>query len=79
MSSLVLHPKCGKSFTNSDAIGHCAACCETFVGLEAFDKHRRGGKCNKLPGTDPLFWQDGGGRWHYSRRMTEADKARVFG
>ena len=36
------HPKCGKQFPNGNRAGHCAACCETFIGLAAFEAHRVG-------------------------------------
>jgi hypothetical protein len=36
------HPKCGKAYTHSERVGHCAACCETFKGIIAFDLHRVG-------------------------------------
>ena len=36
------HPKCGKTYPSSERVGHCAACCETFKGLKAFDLHRVG-------------------------------------
>lgn len=72
----VLHPKCGKRWTNNDTVGHCSACCETFYGLKAFEKHRRGGSC--FSRADKLFWQDDKERWHYGERMSDEDKARVI-
>ena len=74
--SEVLHPKCGKTYTNNNTVGHCAACCETFFGLRAFDKHRRGAMCNVT--NDALFWLDDRGRWHWGERMSDEDKARVI-
>lgn len=38
---MITHPSCGKSWTGSSR-AHCAACCETFIGNTAADKHRTG-------------------------------------
>jgi hypothetical protein len=37
------HP-CGARWAGS-LTAHCAACCRTFTGLTAFDRHRPGGVC----------------------------------
>jgi hypothetical protein len=34
-----VHPKCGKTIAGTRAC-HCSACCETFSGIELFDRHR---------------------------------------
>lgn len=64
-----------------DRYGHCAACHRDFMGLAAFDKHRRGPYTDRRcvdPATDtettdtgrPLasWWQDDRGRWHEGDR-----------
>ncbi len=35
---------CGTRWSGT-ATAHCGACCVTFVGIGAFDRHRRGGHC----------------------------------
>lgn len=40
------HP-CGARWAGSGT-AHCSGCCGTFVGITAFDRHRKGGVC-----TDP--------------------------
>jgi hypothetical protein len=77
VSNGVLHPKCGLRFANNNTEGHCAACCETFIGLRAFDKHRRGGFCNELVDGEHGFWQDDQRRWHWGPRMSPEVKARM--
>ena len=80
------HGKCGKEFPNGSRIGHCGACCETFVGLKAFDAHRRGEHgvdrhCEVLPTywTDEDgnvrcgHWQDSRGFWHFGTRDDRFD------
>jgi len=77
VSDRVYHPKCGQSFPNNNTTGHCAACCETFIGLTAFDKHRRGGFCNELVDGDRGFWLDKQGHWHWGERWDAETKARI--
>ena len=61
--------------------GHCGVCHRDFMGLAAFDKHRRGKHGARYcvdPATDdertatgrPIaeWWQDGKGRWHEGAR-----------
>lgn len=36
----ITHGKCGSWWTGERA-AHCGACCETFSGLTAFDRHQR--------------------------------------
>ena len=73
------HPKCGKQFPNGNRAGHCAACCETFIGLTAFEAHRVGEH-----GTDrrcelqPKHWQDENGYWHHGDKLTEEQKAQMW-
>ena len=75
MSDRVLHPKCGKRFRNSNTEGHCSVCCETFIGLECFDQHRRAGRCILPVDGTGLWWRDDEGRWHYGKRMSDEAKA----
>lgn len=35
---------CGARWSGANT-AHCGACCVTFVGIGAFDLHRRGGTC----------------------------------
>lgn len=88
----VTHPKCGKSFPNNNTHGHCGNCCETFSGLSSYDAHRHwsGNEryCKILPydmGTtengNPVYghWQDDNGYWKYGKKLTEAEKRKIFG
>lgn len=88
----VLHPKCGKRFSAGNRAGHCAVCCETFVGGAAFDAHRVGehgpNRTCQLKPYESLteagvitygHWQDDGGSWHYGKQMTDEDKLARFG
>lgn len=81
------HPTCGKTFPGSNSAGHCATCCETFIGLTAFENHRVGDfpdgrRCEIQPyesvGDDGKtrfgHWADDRGYWHHGKRMTQADK-----
>lgn len=74
-------PDCHAPLLNGQRFGHCAACHRTFMGLGAFDKHRRGPWEARVcidPAMDtattltgkPLarWWQDGNGRWHEGDR-----------
>lgn len=89
---LLTHPKCQKQFPNSSRTGHCSGCCETFIGIEAFDAHRVGNhgadrRCEIQPyettGDDGKVryghWQDERGYWHHGKRLTQAEKDRIFG
>lgn len=78
MSEHVRHPKCGKSWPNNNTIGHCSACCETFVGLRAFDMHRSYGECKALT-SDDKWSQTAEGYWRYGPLMSQEDKDRLFG
>lgn len=84
------HPKCGKTFPGGDGSGHCSGCCETFIGLGAFEAHRVGShgedrRCEIQPYTSyaPEYphtiryghWNDERGYWHYGRRLTKAEVA----
>ena len=86
MRSTYEHAKCGKRVPNSAY--HCAGCHETFVGLTAFDRHRRqdggSGMCvidpvSADPFVDSGFWADDNGLWHSGRRLTEAERQAIFG
>jgi len=87
----ISHPKCGKTFPGGSTAGHCSGCCETFIGLAAFEAHRVGehGKdrrCETQPyeTTDEKgktrygHWEDTDGYWHYGRRLTEEEKAELW-
>lgn len=79
----VIHPKCGKRFPGTVRFGHCSVCCETFVGLGAFEAHRVGEhgvdrRCVDLPNTE-LFRQDDKGFWHYGERLTEEQCEKLWG
>lgn len=88
-----VHPKCGKTFPSGERAGHCGSCCETFIGLSAFESHRVGAhgtperRCEIQPyeTIDPetLYaryghWIDERGYWHYGRKLTAAEKAELF-
>ena len=84
--SRATHPKCGKSFPGGDRAGHCATCCETFIGLATFDAHlsrdESGAYLHLDPSTAPekaKWWRDGSGYWHKGARLTEEQKAKMFG
>lgn len=74
------HPKCGKSYPGGSTAGHCSACCETFIGLTAFEQHRRGAhgvdRHSELTGA---HWQDDRGYWHYGAKLTDEQKAEMWG
>jgi len=80
--SKVTHPKCGKQFANAASVGHCAVCCETFVGQGAYDKHltrtEKGNYFHRAPAEVGLWWLDERGYWHHGTRLTEEQKAELF-
>lgn len=41
----IRHGACGKWWTGAER-SHCGACHELFSGLSAFERHRRGMRCN---------------------------------
>jgi len=86
-----IHPACGKTFPAGTQAGHCPTCCETFIGGTAFDMHRVGmpgtpqrhceiqpyesvGKSGK---TVYGHWADELGYWHYGKKATAEEKARM--
>lgn len=87
-----IHPKCGKTFPGGERAGHCATCCETFIGGAAFEAHRVGNyadgrECEIQPYDTRRnesgqirygHWQDAKGHWHYGRKLTAAETAEVF-
>ncbi|GAA3705848.1 hypothetical protein GCM10023081_47070 [Arthrobacter ginkgonis] len=91
----VTHPKCGKTFPGGERTGHCGACCETFIGLISFEAHRVGEhgtpdrRCELKPYIShrkeyphtTLFghWPDERGFWHFGEKLTDEQKATVFG
>jgi hypothetical protein len=76
----ILHPKCGKRFPNGSRAGHCAGCCETFIGNTAFEAHRAGehGTPERRCEIGPNHWQDDRGHWHVGPRLTEEQKAKMW-
>ena len=85
------HPKCGKTFPNNNRDGHCAACCETFIGLTSFEAHRVGehGKdrrCEIQPyetireNGSPSYghWTDERGYQHYGKQLTPEESAALI-
>lgn len=81
--ALTTHPKCQKTFPGNNTHGHCSGCCETFVGLVTFDKHRRyldnGERGCINPTEDERFWSDDRGYWHTGKPLTDAEKKRIWG
>lgn len=90
----VIHPKCGKRFPGTVRFGHCSVCCETFVGLGAFEAHRVGEhgvdrRCElkpyrsytkEYPHTEVFgHWQDDKGFWHYGERLTPEQREKLWG
>jgi hypothetical protein len=80
------HPKCGKTYPGGDRAGHCATCCETFIGLSTFDAHLSRDEAGKYTHLDPStapekakWWKDERGYWHKGARLTEEQKAKMFG
>lgn len=84
-----MHPKCGKRYPSGNRAGHCAKCCETFIGLTAYDAHlsrdSNGKYLHLNPETLPTddakndWWSDEHGYWHKGARLTEEQKAEMFG
>lgn len=74
------HPKCGKSYPGGSSAGHCSGCCETFIGLAAFEAHRRGehGVDRRCEITDK-HWTDDRGYWHVGAKLTEEQKEKMWG
>lgn len=77
-----IHPKCGKSYPGGDGAGHCAVCCETFIGLGAFDKHfsrnEDGSYFHRTPLEVDLWWKDTRGYWHHGQRLTEEQRKELW-
>lgn len=79
------HPKCGKKFSGAQSVGHCAVCCETFVGVTTFDAHLSRDEAGKYTHLNPetadankQWWADERGYWHKGPRLTEEQKAKLF-
>lgn len=75
-----IHPKCGKSYPGGSSAGHCSSCCGTFIGLAAFQAHRRGAfgldrRCEATEGRR----QDDRDYWHYGAKLTDEQKAEMWG
>jgi hypothetical protein len=84
--SKATHPKCGKSFPGGDGAGHCATCCETFIGLAAYDAHLSRDESGAYYHLDPMtakpeakWWRDDRGYWHKGNRLTAEQKEKMFG
>jgi len=83
------HPRCGKRFPAGSRAGHCAVCCGTFIGLSAYDAHlsrdESGAYIHLDPATLPTdapkndWWADESGHWHKGARLTDEQKAQMFG
>ena len=41
----IVHGACGSWWTGAER-SHCGGCCQTFTGLTAFERHRKGMRCN---------------------------------
>jgi len=74
-----IHPKCGKSYPGTKTAGHCSGCCETFIGLGAFEKHRIGehGKDRRCEITKD-HWTDDRSYWHIGAKLTNEQKAELW-
>ena len=91
MANMIPHPKCGKTFPSNNRHGHCASCCETYVGLAAFDAHRRGHfearECVNQPyesvgesaKTRYGHWLDSDGYWHYGKKLSTEERQEIWG
>ena len=84
--SKATHPKCGKTFPGGDSAGHCAVCCETFIGLATYDAHLTRDESGAYQHLDPAaadatakWWLDDRGYWHKGNRLTAEQKATMFG
>lgn len=77
---MAVHPKCGKTIPGGNSGGHCAGCCESFRGDQAFDQHFRRHDDGRIECIHPSeavgaktgkpkpYWQDERGIWHYGDR-----------
>lgn len=85
-------PDCHQTYPGGERAGHCAACHQTFIGLVSFDAHRvgpfpDGRHCQIQPyesttangGTRYGHWADADGNWHHGRKLTQADRERLYG
>jgi hypothetical protein len=74
------HPKCGKSYPGGPTAGHCSGCCETFIGLGAFEKHRVGdhGPDRHCEITAD-HWTDNRGFYHVGAKLTAERKLKMWG
>lgn len=85
------HPTCGKRFPGGAQAGHCAVCCETFIGNTAFEAHRVGDWDNRRCEIQPYettsdddktrygHWQDDKGHWHHGKRLSKDERAAIWG
>lgn len=80
------HPPCGRSWNQAgNRSGHCGHCHETFYGITAFDKHYTLSDndgpmlCREPVEVEDKWWSDDDGQWHVGRRLSEEEKARIWG
>ena len=80
------HPPCGRSWKQAGGrSGHCGNCHETFYGITAFDGHYTlpddDGPmlCREPVEVEGKWWLDDDGQWHRGARLTEEEKARIWG
>ncbi|WP_456236505.1 FDXHR family putative zinc-binding protein [Actinomyces culturomici] len=71
-------PTCRARVPGGEAPCHCSACHQTFHGLAAFDRHRRGLACCEPARVEPSrngsrFHLDGRGVWRWGRVRTPDD------
>jgi hypothetical protein len=78
--ALIVHPKCGKRFPSGARHSHCAACCESFYGNTAIEKHRVGAHgVDRRCELQELHWQDDKGYWHFGEKLTDEQKEEIWG
>lgn len=76
----VSHGACGKTWNQKgNRSGHCGGCHQTFYGVSTFDKHRRDNKCLDPALLKGPWWIDEDSQWHYGERLTDEQKARIWG
>lgn len=80
---ITVHPKCGKKYPANNTHGHCSRCCETFVGLAAFEAHWvtdfTGDRVCVSPTTlKGEWWQDASSFWHKGRKLSEEERNKIW-
>lgn len=93
MSKLLTHPSCGKQYPGNNRHGHCSGCHETFVGITAFDGHRRTADdgVTRICVIQPYetvqesgkisygHWLDSDGYYHYGEQLSDERKKELWG